>query len=440
MKKRFFSILIVIILALCLPGCRRPEKNFRAHVRPGVDAVLLEELAAGCAFFWETANDDRESAGYGLIPDRYDANADRPGSVASVASVGFGLSALPISVECEWVGRKEAEERAYYTLLTLKNMTRVNGFWYHFVDMKTGERVWECEVSIIDSAILINGALIAGEYFGGRVKKLAAELYRGINWKWYYDSAANQFYMGYTPEDGFSGHWSGYAEHLMLFVLALGSPDHPVPSASYRMMKMTAKLVEATPYYGGFYATHTGSLFTYQFSHAWIDFARYRDADGFDWFENSVNAVKAAVYFATVNDEYETLNENSWGLSACDGPEGYVGPYGSPPSAGAAHVVDGTVPAYGALGSVVFWPERATAAARHYRSFDRFWSKYGFRDAYNLDHGAEGWFAKDIIGIDKGISTLMIENYISGMIWKIYHENKYVKAGLKKLGFREVRS
>lgn len=439
MKKRFLA-LIILTIAILLSACHRGPKDYRANAKTDVPDVLLAELEAGCAFFWDTANSDRASAGYGLIPDRYDTVTGRPGNIASIASVGFGLSALPIMVECGWKTQEEAEERAYYTLETLANMERTNGFWYHFVDMKMARRAWECEVSVIDSAILISGVLVAGEYFGGRVEKLATQLYRTINWTWYYDFTVNKFYMGYTPEKGFSGHWNGYAEHLMMFVLGAGSPDYPVPVAGYRVMKMTGKLVSATPQYGRFYAAHTGSLFTYQYSHAWIDFARYRDADGFDWFENSVNAVKAAVYFAQTETEYETLNENSWGLSACDGPDGYVGPYGSPPSAGNAHIVDGTVPAYGALGSVVFWPERAIAAANHYRSFPEFWSDYGFKDAYNLDHGTDGWFATDIIGIDKGISVLMIENYISGMIWELYHENKYVNAGLKKLGFTEVRS
>ncbi|MDD4076646.1 MAG: glucoamylase family protein [Bacilli bacterium] len=440
MKKQFLWIIIFILIFVAY-GCdglpAENHKQYRKTVRTDLCQVLLDELEAGCAFFWETANNDLASAGYGLICDRYNTYTDRPGAVASSAAAGFGLSTIPISIENEWISREAGEERAFYTLVTLKNMERVNGFWYHFIDMGSGKRAWDCEVSVIDTAILINGVLVVGEYFGGRVKKLADELYRDVKWNWYYDAAINKFYMGYKPGEGFSGYWDGYAEHLMLFVLAAGSPKYAVPTASYQMLKLTAKMIAATPYYGSFYATHTGSLFTYQFSHAWLDFGRYRDRDGFDWFLNSVNAACAALNYATDNTAYLTLNENSWGLSACDGPDGYVGPYGSPPSAGGAHVVDGTVPAYGAIGSVVFLPAAAMGAAEHYRTFERFWSKYGFKDSYNLDYSANGWFANDIIGIDKGISVLMIENYLSGMIWKIYHENKYVQAGLKNLGFTE---
>ncbi|NLD25804.1 MAG: hypothetical protein GX661_00415, partial [Acholeplasmataceae bacterium] len=311
-----------------------------------------------------------------------------------------------------------------------------HGFWFHFLNMKTGKRAWNSEVSIIDSAILINGVLTVGRYFGGRTQKLAYELYEDIEWDWYYDSSANKFYMGYDPKTGFSGYWNGYAEQLMIFVLAAGSPTHPVGSSAYQLMKLSSRFHQTTSEYGGFYSTHTGSIFTYQYSHAWIDFRKYYDQDGYNWYVNSVHATQAAVAYAeSLKNEYQGINENSWGMSACDGPEGYKGAYGSGPSAGNAHYVDGTVPAYGALGSIVFLPEAAIRAAENYRSYERFWSMYGFRDAYNLD---ENWFASDIIGIDKGISVLMIENYLSGMVWKIFMEIEYVQNGLANLGFEKM--
>ena len=436
MKRTY--IFIILLLVGLFSGCSKlPKENnklYRQEVREDLREVFLMELEAGCSFFWDLANNDLSSPGYGLIPDRYNTFTKKAGLVASIASVGFGLSTIPISIELNKISRSDGEERAYYTLLTLKKLQRVNGFWHHFIDMKTGQRAYNSEISIIDSAILINGAIIVGEYFGGRVKALADELYLGIQWDWFYNGNMNKFYMGYSPENGFEGYWSGYAEHLMMFVLGAGSPKYPVPAAAYTMMKLEGKLSSKTSVYEPFYLTYTGSLFTYQFSHAWIDFSKYKDQDGYDWYLNSVNAVKAAIDYASNNNEYITLNENSWGLSACDGPSGYVGPYGSPPSAGGAHVVDGTIPAYGALGSIVFLPRQAIKAVEHYYTYERFWSEYGFKDAYNLDNNGQ-WFARDIIGIDKGISVLMIENYLSGMIWEIYHENKYVEAGLKKLGF-----
>jgi hypothetical protein len=201
-------------------------------------------------------------------------------------------------------------------------------------------------------------------------------------------------------------------------------------------MKFLSDKTSSTENYGSFYLTWTGSLFTYQYSHAWFDFKSYNDQNGYNWFTNSVNAVDAAIAYAkTQTSRFKGIHENSWGMSASDGPTGYVGPYGSAPSAGNAHVVDGTVPAYGAVGSIVFRPEQAIAAAEHYRTFDRFWSIYGFKGAYNLSYSTNGWFAPDIIGIDKGIAVLMIENYLSGMIWEIYMEVPYIQTSIEMLDF-----
>lgn len=444
-KKTFFA-LIIVFLSLLFISCNGVEtppentKSYRTKVRSGVSEVILEELELGFRFFYETASVDEAS--YGLIPDRFHAvgqDGGNPGDVSSIASVGFGLSTLPIGIEAGWISREEGKARALGTLGTVGKMERTHGFWYHFVSMKTGKRVWNSEVSIIDSALLIAGVLTVGRYFGGEVQKLAYKLYEEIEWDWYFDRNANKFYMGYTPEKGFEGYWEGYAEQLLIFVLAAGSPKHSVDAQAYRLMKLSSRYHNSTKDYGAFYSTYTGSLFTHQFSHAWIDFRSYVDEDGYNWFTNSVHATEAAITYAKgLNGKYPGIHENSWGMSACDGPGGYRGNYGSGPSAGNAHYVDGTVPAYGALGSIVFKPEEAIRAAENYRTYEQFWSKYGFKDSYNLRYNGQNWFANDIIGIDKGISVLMIENYLSEMIWKIFMEVEYVQKGLENLNFSYV--
>lgn len=450
MKRKFILLLFILLFGLTLTACIEGNpiddeipaintKEYRTDVLIDVSAVILDELELGFNFFWETANSNLDSAGYGLIPDRYNTYTNTRGSVASIASVGYGLSAIPIGIENEWITREEGEQRAYFTMVTLSNLSRTHGFWNHFLDMQTGIRVWNSEVSIIDSALLINGVLTAGRYFGGRVEKIAYELYEAIEWDWYFDHTNNKFYMGYKPETGFEGYWSGYAEQLMIFVLAAGSPQYSVGKGAYQLMKLVSTKVGSTADYGSFYPTYTGSLFTHQFSHAWINFEGYDDETGYNWFDNSVNAVDAAIAYAkTQTNTYIGINENSWGMSACDGPDGYIGNYGSGPSAGSAHFNDGTVPAYGALGSIVFRPEQAITAAENYRTYERFWSIYGFKDAYNLTTSINGWFGNDIIGIDKGISVLMIENYLSGMIWEIYMEVPYIQSGLENLDFVPV--
>jgi hypothetical protein len=456
--KKYLLLLLIILSGFGLIACQTdptiptepietvtpttPAENtklYRTSVRENVSQVVLDELELGFNFFWELANDNLESNGYGLIPDRFNTFTGNPGGISSIASVGYGLSAIPSGIENEFITRAEGEERAYYTLVTFKNMQRTHGFWYHFVNMQTGLREWNSEVSIIDSAIFINGALTVGRYFGGRVEKLAYQLYEEIEWDWYFDNLNNMFYMGYRPESGFEGYWDHYGEQLMVYVLAAGSPTHKVGKGAYSFMKFMSQKSGTTEDYDSFYLTWTGSLFTYQYSHAWVDYSKVNDQQGYSWFKNSQSAVDAAIAYAkTQTATYIGIHENSWGMSASDGPNGYVGPYGSGPSMGNAHVVDGTVPAYGAIGSIVFRPEEAIRAIENYRTYDRFWSIYGFKGAYNLSHSTNGWFANDIIGIDKGISILMIENYLSEMIWKIYMEVPYIIEGLNQLDFQYV--
>lgn len=446
--KKWITLCLLLLVGLVLVGCKEEtptptdgippinETLYRTNVREGVSEVVLDELELGFNFFWELANDDLESNGYGLIPDRFNTFTGTPGNVASIASVGYGLSTIPLGIEAGFITREEGLERALNTLLTLEKMTRTHGFWYHFVDMQTGMRAWNSEVSIIDSAILINGVLVVSRYFGGEVEALGYKLYEEVEWNWYFDETANMFYMGYRPESGFEGYWDMYGEQLMVYVLAAGSPTYPVGKGAYTLMKLLSEKSGSTDDYDSFYMTWTGSLFTYQYSHAWFDFSKYNDQQNYSWFKNSQSAVDAAIAYAkTLTGTYSGIHENSWGMSASDGPSGYVGPYGSGPSAGNAHQVDGTVPAYGAIGSIVFRPEQAILAMENYRTYERFWSIYGFKGAYNLSYSVNGWFANDIIGIDKGISVLMIENYLSGMIWKIYMEVPYIQDAIEVLDF-----
>lgn len=443
--KKLMTLLVLALSVFALVACGSKDpypvntKSYRVNVRQNVDEVVTEELELAFNFFWETQNTNESQAGYGLIPDRYHTNSNAIGTVASIASVGFGLTAIPIGVENGFITREEGEERAFKTLESMLKLDRRHGFFFHFMSMTTGARVWESEVSIIDTALFINGALTAGQFFGGRTQKLAEQLYEEIEWNWYYDSAQSRFYMGYWPERGFAGHWDSYAEQLMLYVLAAGSPTYPVGKSAYTRMKLSSTYHSSTENYGAFYSTHTGSIFTHQYSHAWIDFESYNDEAGFNWFTNSVHATEAAIAYAkTLTATYPGINENSWGMSAADGPNGYKGNYGSGPSAGNAHFNDGTVPAYGAIGSIVFKPVEAINAMKNYRTFPQFHSKYGFKDSYNLSVGANGWFANDIIGIDKGISLVMLENYMSGMIWEIFMEIDYVQKGLQNLDFQKV--
>lgn len=453
-KVWFFFLVFTLLLSACTPAQvnipvetgspvivaentvepTHPLETSPAATLPSVDIdeIIEFEMKGSFDYFWEQANTDMDSPGYGLIRDRY------PGSegIASIAAVGFGLTAYLVGIEKGYITREAGMERVNHTLDTLLSLDRVEGFYYHFLDMKTGKRAWNSEVSSIDTAILMMGVLSAGEYFAGEIETKAQELYEEVNWTWFLDESRNMFYMAYRPEKGFEGHWDFYAEQLMLYVLAAGSDTHPIDSLPYyTFTRHKAKYGTGQPFIHSWF----GSIFTHQFSHAWIDFRGRTDKKEVNWFENSVEASLAQVNFAAAMDEkYLTLGPNAWGLTACDGPDGYNGLYGAPPSGfdNKAHLVDDTVPPAGAIGSIVFVPEAAERAMAYYYSLDQLNGKYGFLDAFNL---SRDWYANDWIGIDKGITLLMLANYQDNIVYKITMENKSILQGLNLLEIIETR-
>lgn len=393
---------------------------------PDIREVIEFEMAGSFHFFWEQANTDPDSPGFGLIRDRY------PGSpaIASIAAVGFGLTAYPVGVEKGYITYQEGYERANGTLDTLLAMERTEGFYYHFVAMATGKRAWESEVSTIDTAILLMGVLTAGEYFGGEIADKAQTIYEGVNWPWFVDPSRDMFYMAYRPEQGFSGHWDFYAEQLMLYVLAAGSPTHPTDETPYyTFTRHSAKFGNGQPFIHSWF----GSIFTYQYSHAWLDFRQYNDREGVNWFDNSVEASLAHFNFALLmDDSYQTLGPTAWGLTASDGPDGYNGLYGAPPSGfdNRSHLVDDTLAPAGAIGSIIFLPQQAQQAMLNYYSIQPLKSNYGFLDSYNL---SQNWTASDVIGIDKGISLLMLANYQNDLVYQTTMKNQHILNGLANL-------
>lgn len=392
------------------------------------DTVLAE--AEGCfKYLWELAQTDEESGAYGLVRDRYPSDRNK----ASTATTGFALAAIPYAIEKGWITQEEGFERADKTMDTLLSLENYSGFLYHFINMLNGNHTKGCEVSVIDTGILLCGAIVAGEYFGGTVQEKVQQFYDAIDWSFYLDEQKQMFYMGYTPENGFSGNWDVYGEQLMLYVLSAGSDTHPLDKTPYyTFQRLVGKYDDYEFVYSWF-----GSIFTYQFSHAFIDFRGKVDEEGMDWYENSVKATLAQRAYAITNAiGSKTYSENSWGLTACDTIEGYDGLQGTPPSGGGntAHNSNGHVATAGAIGSMPFAPEYCIAALENYTTYENLMGDYGLKDAYNLD---KNWYAKDYVGIDKGISLLMIANYESDMIWDLFMQNENVQKGMDVLGFTE---
>lgn len=392
-------------------------------------------------YFWQEANPTN-----GLVRDR-----TRPESPASIAAVGFGLSAITVGIDRGWISREEGRERVLATLRFFWNApqsqspdaTGYKGFFYHFLDMETGRRNWNSELSTIDTALLLAGILHVGEYFDGEeqgeeeIRTLAASIYERVDFEWmqfrHPTNPTPAISHGWRPESGFiANDWLGYNEAMILYILALGSPTHAVGPEAWE------RWVDG---YEGEWQTHYGytflvfpPLFGHQYSHVWIDFRGIQDAymreKSIDYFENSRRATLAQRAYHIANPRgWPNYSRDEWGLTASDTPDEYRARGAPPPQND-----DGTLVPTAPGGSIVFTPEESIAALRHmYQTYyDRLWGPYGFRDAYNVD---ENWFDEDYIGIDQGPILLMIENYRTERIWNLFMQNENIQRGLERAGF-----
>lgn len=393
--------------------------------------LLITELKLCYAYFLKEANWNKYSHGYGLIRDKSYVTPN----VSSVAAVGFGLAALVTAVKNDWISEEEARQKADGTLNTfLSSVENNHGFYHHFININNGSCELDSEISIMDTGIFICGAITAGEFFGNGVKEKADKLYRIINWEWLVDKNKNMFYLGNKPDNGSFGNWDYYSEQLILYILGAGSPTYPIDKGLYDVIK---KPVGEYNEHKNIICSWFGSLFTYQFSHAWIDFRDTEDEKGINWYENSVKATLANRQFCIDNkSRFKTFGENSWGISASLSPNGYNGECGALPACTELKN-DGTIAPYGAVSSIVFTPELSLTALKHfYLEYPELVGEYGLKSAFNLEQ-ANPWFSHEYLGIDKGITLIMIENYLNESIWQNCMQSEYVQRGMDRLCFRK---
>jgi len=415
---------------------------------------LLDHLqSAACGYFLRETN-----LANGLVAD-----STRVGAPASIAVVGFALSVYPVAVERGWMPREQAVERV---LLTLRffwrssqgetaSVTGYKGFYYHFLDLQTGQRVWQSELSLIDTSLLLAGALTAAAYFTGRtnseaeIRELADSLYRRVEWTWAQNDKTG-LSQGWKPESGFLHYgWEGYNEAVLLYVLGLGSPTHPLPATAYAAWTSTYQWENLY----GYDFLYAGPLFVHQFSHAWVDFRSIRDRfmreKRSDYFENSRRATYIQREYSLRNPRgFRGYGRDCWGLTAGDGPSTEV-PRADHPKhrllGYAARGVpfgpdDGTIAPWAALASLPFAPEIALSAVRHYcERYPDMLKDYMLPSGFNptvTGDGPQGWVSQGHFGLDQGIIVLMIENYRTQLIWKLMRDCRYIRRGLRSAGFR----
>ncbi len=408
------------------------------------------------------------------------ADTTRAGSPSSIAVVGFALSAYPVAVERGWIERDLAVQRCLAALRFFwasdqsghADVTGHRGFYFHFLDMQSGARMWQSELSLIDTAFLLAGMLTAAAYFKDEnkaeveLRDLADALYRRVDWRWAQRDGSCLVH-GWKPECGFLNYgWEGYSEAILLYVLGLGSPTHPLTEESFEAWTVTYQWENL---YGHEFL-YAGPLIIHKFSHAWIDFRGIRDRfmreKRCDYFENSRRAAYVQRDYAIRNPHgFTGYAQDCWGLSACDGPSsqpqrvagrrqafyGYAArgaPFGPD---------DGTIAGSAPLATLVFAPEIALPAVRQLyaqaigggngsgfgqgsvqgvsRGSGEFLRASGF-NATVEEGGRDGWLSEGEFGLDQGLIVLMIENYRSGLLWRLSRGCSYVQTGLRRAGFR----
>jgi len=405
--------------------------------------LLESELQGSVRFFLDYTNLDPASSGYGLTAD-----CTKNPAVASIACAGFALTAWVIAAERGYLPRSQARDMARRTMRTLqRSVAHHRGFLAHFLHIDSGERYRKCECSTIDTALCLNGVITAAAYFheDAETADLARELLERVDWGLLVFRRGQRalFRMAYNPDrdgdyvgdrPGLIGQWSMAAEQKMMYLQAATRLDPALAGELYHGFSRDIGYFDGQP----IIINPGGNLFAYQFTEAWLDTARYRDPDGVDWFNNTRLAALATRSFCIENSSrYRTYHARSWGLSAGDSPSGYS-VFGSTPCLGAPHH-NGTVSIYAAVASLPFVPEAALEMMHYlYDHQPRTWGPYGFYDAYNLDVSPP-WYSEAIYGIDKGCSMIMIENYLTGLIWEVYTASPWINSALQVLGFREQR-
>ncbi|MEX0981090.1 MAG: glucoamylase family protein [Bacteroidales bacterium] len=408
-------------------------------------------------FFW-----DRSDKVTFQTDDRYPTPR-----FTSIASTGFGLTSYIIGIENGYISREEGATQVLSTLDWLwmskqgdaaSGTTGYRGFYYHFLEYLTGERYKTVELSTIDTGLLMAGVLSCQSWFNGndpkeaRIRELADSLYLRVEWDWAMNGQ-EWMSMGWHPEKGFiKAKWNGYNEAMILVLLGLGSPTHPIPDTAWNSW---CKGYQWEDFYG-YEHVNFSPLFGHQYSHMYIDFREivdpYMAKKGIDYFENSRRATHASRAYAMDNPRnFTNYGPDEWGLTACDGPgydrqvhQGDTMSFQAYAARGASalHIVDdGTIAPTAAGGSIPFAPEQCIDALMHMKAKygNKLYQEYGFKDAYNMTYvkedGTVGWFDLDYIGIDQGAILLQIENYQTELVWDLMKKNKYILSGLKKAGF-----
>jgi len=434
------SAVVILVLAACTFANSTVALAAERYSLSKVEAAFLEDLShRAFLYFWEQTDPTT-----GLVLDRVRADGtphdENHRSVASIAATGFGLTALCIAAARGWIKQYAARDRTIATLrFFAERAPRVHGWFYHWMDARTGERKWNSEVSSIDTALLLGGILTARQFFRDdqEIVRLATRIYEDVDFPWMQNGHPALLSHGWKPESGFlAPMWDTYSEHTILYLLAIGSPRHPITARSWWAWKR-----DWTTYAGYSYMAGAAPLFIHQYSQAWVDYRgrREKQPPHINYFDNSIKATRAHRAFCIdLAKEFPGYSENIWGITASDSEKGYVA-WGGPPRDPS---IDGTVVPSAAAGSLMFTPDICLSALLSMRAKSgelgrSIWDRYGFVDAFNPN---TGWVDRDVIGINAGITLLSAENLRSGMVWRWFMRNTEISRAMRSVGLVKERT
>jgi hypothetical protein len=400
-----------------------PQASPVPTLSPEDDQFLNDVESASFQFFWEQG-----SPNTGMVKDRCNVQNPNQAGAASIAATGFGLTALCIGDQRKFIPTSAALERVFATLRFLwRKLPNHRGFFFHFANPETGERMYDSEVSSVDTAILLCGLISCREHFRHpAVVQLANLILNRVDWSWLAEDTSLLTH-GWTPEVGFlSSRWDYYSELMMMYLLAMGAQHNPLPADIWNAWKRLTFEYDGMRYIGSF-----APLFVHQYSQAWFDFRSKRDKYA-DYFQNSVTATEVHRRFCLeLSKQFPDYSEELWGITASDSDHGYV-VWGGPPAMGP---IDGTVVPSAAGGSLPFLTAECLRVLKTMRSkYPRTWTKYGFVNAFNP---LKNWYDPDVIGIDTGIILLMAENLRTGFVWDTFMRSAEAKRGMEKAGFQK---
>jgi hypothetical protein len=422
-------------LVISVPPQSSTSASTRYRFTPPEDAFLEDVERTTFQFFWESAD-----PATGLVKDRSLARQQDARNVASIAATGFGLTAMCIAAERNWQPRDAILSRVLTTLrFAAEKLPHEHGFFYHFLKMDTGERIFKSEVSNIDTSIFLCGALTCRTYFANEeVTRLVTTLYDRIDWSWFLQASGNNsngnstegmtLSMGWTPEYSYiKTHWDAYSELMMLYLLGIGANSQPLPPSSWDAWNRPHFEFNGIRYIGA-----QAPLFAHQYSHAWFDFRGRHDKYA-DYFTNSAIATEVhKLWCIEMSHQFPDYTEDLWGITASDSQKGYTA-WGGPPQFGHP---DGSVVPCAAAGSLPFLPQETLRVLQTIRDkySQQTWTTYGFVDAFNP---LTNWVSPDVIGIDAGITILMAENARTGFVWEYFMKNPEVRRAMEKTHFEK---